>query len=192
MPAGEHATVTDESLVACVRSGDTVAYGSLMERYMARMQRYIRKFLFGHEDAEDIAQEVFTKAYVHLNQFDASRSFSTWLYRIAHNECINAIKRKQREPIPFFDPDTLFPHPVARETPRDHVERVELRMLVETSLEQLAPKYREPVVLYYFEERSYREIADIMRIPVATVGVRLARARTLLAAAHVRDAAGHP
>ncbi|MDO8462840.1 MAG: RNA polymerase sigma factor [bacterium] len=173
---------TDEELVVRVRGGDAEAYGALMERYAAKLQRYVRRFLLGSEDGDDVVQEVFVKAYTHLNTFDASRSFSTWLYRIAHNECINTIKRKKREPLPFFDPDTLFPHPVAKETPADYVERRELQSMVERSLSVLDPKYREPVVLYYLEERSYREIADIMHIPVATVGVRLRRAKQQLLA----------
>lgn len=178
----DHSQLSDEVLATRVQSGDAGLYGVLMRRYLPKMQRYVAKFLFGYDDVEDVVQEVFVKAYTHLQQFDATRSFSSWLYRIAHNECINTIKKRKREPLPFFDPDAIFPHPVAKETPRDHAERAEVLTLIERALRALDPKYREPIVLYYIEERSYKEIADIMRIPIATVGVRLRRAREQLQA----------
>src|SRR5579864_8095895 len=105
---------TDEDLAKLAQAGDTAGFGDLVERYEAKLLRYGRRFLFGYEDCEDAVQEVFLKAYANLAGFDPGRSFSAWIYRIAHNEFINAIRKKGREPLPFFDPDTLFPHPVAR------------------------------------------------------------------------------
>ncbi len=106
---------TDEEIAKSVQGGDTAKFGTLVERYEAKMLRYARKFLFGYQDSEDMVQEVFLKAYTNIQGFDANRKFSSWLYRIAHNEFLNAIKKKGREPLPFFDPDTIFPHPVARD-----------------------------------------------------------------------------
>jgi len=180
MPESAAPHKTDESIASEVQAGDAASFGLLMERYGTKMSRYARRFLFGYEDAEDQVQEVFLKAYANIRSFDPERKFSSWLYRIAHNEFINAIKKRGREPISFLDPDTIFPHPVAKERTGDEAEARETRALLEWGLEKLDPKYREPLVLFHYEEMDYREIAEILRIPVATVGVRLNRGRAAL------------
>ena len=172
--------VTDEQIASRVQQGDSEAFGLLVERYGRKIARYAKKFLFGYEDAEDLVQHVFVKAYVNIRSFDAGRKFSSWIYRIAHNEFINAIKRKRREPVPFFDPDALFPHPLSSGGPEEDADAEELRSLLDRHIVMLDPKYREPLVLYYFEQMDYREIADVLRIPVSTVGVRLLRGREAL------------
>jgi len=174
---------TDEAIAKKVQAGDIHSFGLLVERYEAKMLRYAKRFLFGYDDAADLVQEVLIKAYANIQSFDADRSFSSWLYRIAHNEFVNAIKRKGREPLSFFDPDTLFPHP-ATESPDREVSDNELRGMLEDSLSKLDPKYREPLVLYYYEDLDYRKIAEILRIPVSTVGVRLQRGKRALREAY--------
>jgi len=171
---------TDEELVREVQDGASEAFGVLMERYEDKIKRYARRFLFGYDDGADIVQEVFLKAYINIQSFDAERKFSSWLYRIAHNEFINAIKKKGREPLPFFDPDNLFPHPTAPESADTEINRQEITELLEMSLDKLKAKYREVFVLYYFEDMDYQEIADVLKIPVATVGVRLKRGRQMM------------
>ncbi|MFH1430131.1 MAG: RNA polymerase sigma factor, partial [Candidatus Uhrbacteria bacterium] len=169
-------------------SGELGLYRVLVERYISRLRRYTLRLLLSVDDAEDVVQDVLLKAYANLRGFDTKRSFSTWIYRIAHNECVNALKKRHREPVPFFDPDVLFPHPVAKETAADAAERDELLNTIERFLEQLDPKYREVVVLHYIEERPYKEIADILRVPISTVGVRLKRARDHLQRCRTREA----
>lgn len=171
---------TDEELAAQVQNGEEKSFGALMERYEPKLSRYARRFLLGKEDAEDMLQEVFIKAYVNIKSFDVSRKFSSWIYRIAHNEFINAIKKRERFPSISLDPDLIFPHPVARETADKPAERRELQDLLKRSLHKIDVKYREPLVLYYFEEMDYKEISEILQIPVSTVGVRLNRGKTAL------------
>lgn len=168
---------TDEEIALLVQTGDSQAFGMLVERYEAKLSRYARKFLFGYHDAQDMVQEVFIKAYANIRGFDAGRSFSSWIYRIAHNEFINAIKKRGREPITFFDPDTLFPHPVARDNPQREMDQREMQDMLNECLDQLDPKYREPLVLYYFEDLDYQKISEVMHIPVSTVGVRISRGK---------------
>lgn len=173
--------VTDEELARRVQLGDKAAFSALFRRYEPRILRYGRTFLFQYEDIEDAVQDVFIKTYVNINSFDATRKFSSWIYRIAHNTFINVIKKKGREPIAFLDLDAFFQlTPVSEPKAPSRIEQLEVQYNLEQSLTALEPKYREPLVLYYIEEKSYKEIADILRIPVSTVGVRISRAKALL------------
>lgn len=171
---------TDEAAAVRVQSGDAEAFSVLLERYEKKLSRYARKFLSHPDDVKDIIQEVFIKAYVNIRSFDAARRFSPWIYRIAHNEFINALKKKKSERISFIDFDLLLPHPAASETADADVDRQDLRRLLDGCLEKMPVKYREPLVLYYFEDMNYREIADIIHLPVSTVGVRLQRGKAML------------
>jgi RNA polymerase sigma-70 factor (ECF subfamily) len=181
----------DEDIAKLVQQGDREAFGLLVERYRSKIERYVRRFLFNTEDAQDIVQEVFIKAYVNIQSFDPKRKFSSWLYRIAHNESINALKKKGRERMSFIDFDVLIPQLAAKETADADVHRDELRAALDGSLEKLSAKYREPLVLYYFEDMDYKEIADVLRIPVATVGVRLRRGRARLQSIIERKEVGY-
>ncbi|HEX3095801.1 MAG TPA: RNA polymerase sigma factor [Patescibacteria group bacterium] len=172
--------ITDEAISRQVQDGNIEIFGILVERYEPKLQRYAKRFLLGHEDAQDIVQEVFLKAYTNMQSFDATQRFSPWIYRIAHNEFINSIKKKGREPLSYFDPDTLFPHPVAKEQPEKELHSKELKDMLDKCLDKLDPKYREPLVLYYYEDLDYQSIADILRIPTSTVGVRLNRGKVAL------------
>ena len=125
-------------------------------------------------------QEVFIKVYVNIKSFDTTRKFSSWLYRIAHNEFINAVKKKSRLPLFAFDLDTLLPHLAAPESAEGDMERKEIKKVLDASLGKIDPKYREPLVLYYLEDMDYKEIADILQLPVSTVGVRLKRGKAML------------
>jgi len=171
---------TDESIARRVQGGDVEAFALLMQRYEKKITRYARKFLSHPDDVKDIVQEVFVKAYVNIRSFDAKRRFSPWIYRIAHNEFVNALKKKKTEKISFIDFDFFFPHPAAKETADMDVDKNDLRRILDGYIGKMPVKYREPLILYYFEEMSYREIADVLRLPVSTVGIRLQRGKALL------------
>jgi len=169
---------TDEVLAEQTQKGDKRAFNELFARYKAKILRYGQRFLYNYQDLEDAVQDVFIKAYANIRSFDTQRSFSTWLYRIAHNTFINVIKKKGREPVSFFDFDTFFQLPnTSKHNPKTDLIATQEREVLQKVMLELAPKYREPLVLYYFEEKEYQEIADIMHIPISTVGVRLKRAR---------------
>ena len=182
---------TDEDIVRRVQQGDGESFGLIVERYAGKLGRYARKFLLGPEDSQDLVQEVFIKAYRNIKSFDADRRFSPWIYRIAHNEFVNAGKKRWKEKIFSFDFDTLFPHPMAREAADAGVEAREAREMLDECMGMLDAKYREPLVLFYFEGMDYREIADIMRIPVSSVGVRMARGRDRLKKIFMKKYGGH-
>jgi RNA polymerase sigma-70 factor (ECF subfamily) len=174
------AAETDEDIALAVQNGTTELFGTLVKRYEAKIARYAKKFLFTFTNAEDIVQDVFVKAYINIRSFDPKRRFSPWLYRIAHNEFINAIKKKGSERLTFFDSDTLFPHPVYEDPDESRHERDKIKKILDACIQELDPKYREPLILYYYEDVEYQEIADILQIPVSTVGVRLKRGRERL------------
>ncbi len=168
---------TDESIVKEVQNGTTDLFGELILRYEAKLKRYARKFLSYQEDIDDLVQDVFIKAYTSILSFDTSMRFSPWLYQIAHNTFVNELRRKGRYSVSIFDADTFLPQLHAKETADEATLSAELRAEMDTLLSQLKPKYREVVVLHYFEDLSYEAISEILKIPITTVGVRLLRGR---------------
>lgn len=172
--------LSDEQLCRLVQDGALDAFEELVLRYKDRLLRYGRKFLLDESQAEDAVQEVFLKAYRNIQSFNLSLRFSPWIYRIAHNEFINLGKKRSKELVDFFDFDTLFPHPAAADKADTELEKKEARQLLEAYLDKLPDKYREPLILYYMEDLDYGQISEILKIPLATVGVRLNRARKKL------------
>lgn len=169
----------DEEIAQMVQSGNIELFGELVKRYEAKMMRYARKFLNITEDIEDVVQEVFIKAYQNIKSFNPEKKFSSWLYRIAHNEFVNAFKKhKRRKVFSFFELDILLPYSVVDDN--QDIDREKMRQMIDKYLDKLELKYREPVILYYLEELSYKEISDILHIPISTVGIRLKRAKEKL------------
>jgi len=170
----------DEEIVQMVQLGNFELFGELVKRYEAKMKRYARKFLNITEDIEDVVQEVFIKTYQNIKSFNLEKKFSSWLYRIAHNEFVNALKKhKRRKVFSFFELDILLPYSVAKNDDTG-IDLERIRQAIDKCLDKLEIKYREPIILYYLEELSYKEIADILRIPISTVGIRLKRGREKL------------
>ncbi len=174
-------TVPDEQLARAVQQGDKNAFVELYRRYQPKILGYGRRFLYRYEDIEDAAQEVFIKAYSNLQGYNANRKFSSWIYRVAHNTFIDIIRKKGREPLSILDFDTFINLPVREKMSTE--EKIAFKMdlaKAEERIARLPAKYREVFVLYYYEEKNYQEIAEILHIPTSTIGVRLLRARTLL------------
>jgi RNA polymerase sigma-70 factor (ECF subfamily) len=155
-------------------------FGVLIERYEAKLKRYARKFLSRPDDIEDLVQDVFIKSYTNIQSFDASQKFSPWVYRIAHNIFVNELRRKERSGYGIFDIDTLLPQLASTNTADEQALSTELQEEMENLLERLPPKYREVLVLFYYQELSYQEISEVLEIPKTTVGVRITRGRVKL------------
>ncbi len=167
---------TDEELVQLTRQENKEAFGLLVRRYENKLLRYGKRFLFNHENIEDAVQDIFIKTYRNIQSFDLSKKFSPWVYRIAHNEFINIIKRTKKESFLFFDADTIFSFP-SKDNILKEIENKEEKKDLEKYLNNLKTKYREPLILYYFEDKNFEEISDILEIPISTVGTRLKRGR---------------
>ncbi|MBI5467433.1 MAG: RNA polymerase sigma factor [Candidatus Kerfeldbacteria bacterium] len=166
---------TDEELARQVQTGHMASFAELVRRYQDKLLRYGSRFLRGSPDVEDIVQEVMIKAYRNINSYNTQQRFSPWIYRIAHNAFVDVLKRRHLEAVPFFNPDELWPHPQATDNPVLDTDRTLIRQQLEKCLNDLAAKYREPLVLRYFDDLSYKEISNILRIPVGTVSIRLKR-----------------
>lgn len=170
---------TDEQLVLSALKDDRY-FEAIVERYEAKLQRYIVRFInCSAADAEDIIQDVFVNAYRNLNGFDTSLKFSSWIYRIAHNEAVNHLRRITARPAIVMD-DEKF-EALASELNVEHeVGRSMERERIRAAIGRLDEKYREAIVLRYLEDKSYEEISDILRKPLGSVSSLITRAKRIL------------
>ena len=167
--------LSDEQLVKYVREQDKQAYAEIINRYEDKLVRYA-VYLTGDADkAADVVQEAFIKAYINLNGFDIKKKFSSWVYRIVHNEAMGVL-RKHNKNIPILE-DVDFDSGIDLEN--DLIKK-ELRAHTHYCLGRMPILYREPLSLYFLEDKSYDEISDILKIPIGTVGTRINRAKILM------------
>ncbi len=172
---------SDEQLAELVKDDNHDAFAELMQRYQTKIYRYIWYWLKDQDQAKDLTQDTFLRVYENIQGFDSSLKFSAWLYRIAHNLTINFIKRSKK--LVNADHSTLEWLESKKGEIDDwlvKLEREELQGEIGGLCHLLPLKYREVLCLFYQDERSYEEIADILKIPTSTVGVRLRRGRQLL------------
>jgi RNA polymerase sigma-70 factor, ECF subfamily len=177
----------DASLVHETRLGNENAFGELMRRYQERVYTILYGMIQNREDALDLTQEVFVKAYVGLRRFGEAASFYTWLYRIAVNACIDFNRGRKRTPSPVSLEDELLiesPYEPVDERPDSDPERVlaakEMREHVMNAIDTLTEPFRAAVLLRDVQGLSLEEAAEILRCPPGTVKSRLHRARGLL------------
>jgi RNA polymerase sigma-70 factor, ECF subfamily len=174
-------TDNDEQIAKRVQNGDKDAYGILIDRYNAKIERYAKRFMSDEEDIVDLVQDVFVKAYVNINSFNTEMRFSPWIYRIAHNIFVNKLAWKSVRKLVSIDTDEFFPSTLAAsEDVEREVARAADKLAIEKVLNCLDDKYKTPIILFYFEEMSYEEISEVMQIPVNTVGIRIKRAKDKL------------
>jgi RNA polymerase sigma-70 factor (ECF subfamily) len=169
---------TDEELVELsLRNSDH--FFCLSKRYEEKLLRYIiRISKFSREDAEDVLQEVFIKTYYNLNGFDSDLKFSSWIYRIAHNEAVSAIRKKVVRPTIYLDETDLEKFGDVFDMVKDVDNSID-RKMIDIALSNLDEKYREVLVLRFLDEKDYTEIADILKKPVSTVGNLILRGKKL-------------
>jgi len=156
---------SDLELIEAFRQGKESAFNEIVLRYQEKIYWVARRFLPNHPDADDIVQEVFIKAYERIAEFRSESGLYTWLYRIAVNASLNALrKQKVRE---FFQVDTLLEYEdTAGEKPDQAVERDEHRKLIEEAIERLPVKQKAVFLMRYKDDLSYEEIADILKTSI--------------------------
>lgn len=189
-PAAPKPPETDEAdLVARARKGDLAAYDDLVRRYQERIYATVYHMTSNHEDANDLAQEAFIKAFNALKSFKGGSSFYTWVYRIAVNKTINFLKqRKHKNQMSLDDLDFNAEHDpdlmalISERTPRREVSLAELQEKLNEAMQKLSDSHRLAVTLHDIQGLSHEEIAEIMGCNIGTVRSRLFYARQQLQA----------
>lgn len=174
-------SLSDEELVSLVRSKNQELYKEIVIRYQNKLIRYANGIINERSLSEDVVQEAFIKAYINLKSFNIKKKFSSWIYRIIHNEAINAIKKTKRE-ISLDENEWLKNSMKDKTDVEEEYSKKELSKFLRNNINKLPVKYKPPLVLYFFEEKSYEEISDVLRIPTGTVGTRINRGKKLLSA----------
>jgi RNA polymerase sigma-70 factor, ECF subfamily len=167
--------LSDEDVVELVRSKDKEVYAVIIKRYQGKLFRYASLILNDEHHGADVVQEGFIKAYINLNAFDTKKKFSSWIYRIVHNEAVNQLAKNKRQ-IPL-DPEIEFASGVNIEA--SYIKQ-ELIKNTHHCLENMPLIYKEPLSLMFLEEKSYEEISDILHLPLGTVGTRINRAKGIM------------
>lgn len=169
-----------------VKKGDQNAFGEIVELFKDRVYHVCYRMLGNRHEAEDAAQEAFIRAYININSFNQDLKFSTWLFRIATNLCIDRIRKKK--PDYYLDAEvsgtdglTMYSQ-IASEAPlpEKELESLELQDTIQKEILNLPEKYRSVIVLKYIEERSLNEISEILDLPLGTVKTRIHRGREAL------------
>lgn len=170
--------LTDEQLIALIREKDQELYSEIIHRYETKLSHYLRKFVHDPDEIEDVLQDVFIKTFRNLNNFNVQKRFSPLIYRIAHNEAINFIKKYSKEVISIEQSEWDV---IDRDLGIDKkIDQNIVRQKIAVGLSMMKDKYREPLIFYFFEDKTYEEISDILQIPVSTVGVLLSRGKKML------------
>ena len=183
MTASRNPASEDLDLVKLALAGSQDAYRDLLLRYQRPVLSVVRRMVGNSTVAEDLAQEVFLKAFRALEGFDQNRKFSSWLFKIAHNTAIDQLRRRQLNTVPLETPNPDEPDLVSvlpdagTETPETRAHRRDLASAIESAVAKLKPIYREVVALRYQEGLAYDEIAEITGLPLGTVKTHLFRAR---------------
>ncbi|HQU07562.1 MAG TPA: sigma-70 family RNA polymerase sigma factor [Candidatus Paceibacterota bacterium] len=175
--------LTDE-LIAHRALLDKEQFAVLIDRYAEKLTRYLwRLGVSVREDREDLLQNAFLNAYRNLNSFDSTLSFSSWIYRVVHNEAMSFFRRKKSRPEVKLDAEGESLFFAIEDEQADASASTELRLSSEElsrALDVLSEKYREILALRFFEERSYAEISDILQMPIGTVSTMIHRAKRAL------------
>lgn len=177
----------ERALIDRCRRQDLEAFGKLVDAYQNRVYGFVRRMIPNGEEAADVTQEVFIRAFQNFARFDGRSSVRTWLFRIAHNLCIDRARRNQRTPheVGLVDPVEGEEIDVAdaRWQPEQIVLDEELMTVVEDAIMSMSEKLRSVLLLHDREDMAYEEIASLLEVPVGTV-----KSRLFLARAHMQNA----
>jgi len=183
----DHKTATDVELVAASQAGDMVAFEELVARHRDKIYARAFSMMRNEEEAIDLAQEAWVKAWQRLKQFQGDSSFATWMTRIVINLCLDQLRRQKRtraESIEQLDEElggVERQMPVVASNPTEGLERAELRKRIHKAMVQLSYEHRTVLILHEFEEMEYKQIAKVMNCSIGTVMSRLFYARRRLA-----------
>jgi RNA polymerase sigma-70 factor (ECF subfamily) len=177
----------EAALVARAKAGDTAAFSELVSHYDRRVFRMAKQITQNDDDADDVLQETFLKAYTHLDNFQGNSKFYTWLVRIAVNEALMKLRKRRSdrtvpldEPIDTGEDEMIREIAVWDENPEQSYSREELGDILEQAIQSLKPAYRTVFILRDIEEMSIEETAEALNLSISAVKSRLLRARLQL------------
>jgi RNA polymerase sigma-70 factor (ECF subfamily) len=176
----------DMALIDEALGGDQSAFEKLMNKYYQHIYNLIYKMIFRKEDVEDLTQEAFIKAFNSLANFDRQFAFSTWLYKIATNNCIDYLRKKKLstfsidKEIASEDSDYKFEIPDSEFIPDNKIIEEQRKKIIDEAIENLPDKYKKVIVLRHKKEMEYEEIAEKLDLPLGTVKAHIFRGRELL------------
>lgn len=176
----------DRRLIDLALQGDEKAYELLLNRYRNLVYSIMFKMVRNAQEAEDLTQEAFMKAFNSLETFNEEFAFSTWLMKIASNNCIDFLRKRKlktysiHDPIQYKDEKIEIDLPDQGPSPERSLLQVERRRMIEEAINKLPERYRYVIILRHKEEKSYEEISDILNLPLGTVKAQIFRAREIL------------
>ncbi len=178
--------LSDAELVKLAIKGEELAYAELMNRYKKKVETIVLRIVRQKIETEDLVQEIFTKAFTSISSFKSEFSFSTWLYKIATNHCIDFVRKKRLSTYSLDEDYELEEDSIQREIPdwsklpdRELFEK-QRNEIIHQAINSLPEHYRKVIIMRHFEEKSYEEIAKELKLPIGTVKVQIFRARELL------------
>ncbi|HQU70816.1 MAG TPA: sigma-70 family RNA polymerase sigma factor [Calditrichia bacterium] len=178
--------IEDQKLIAEAREGKDKAFEQLLNKYRNLVYHVMIKMVRNPQEAEDLTQEAFIKAFKALTSFNEDYAFSTWLMKIATNNCIDHLRKKKLktlsidEPVQYKDEPVKIEVPDHEPTPEHQLLNRERSAMINNAIDGLPERYRHVILLRHKEEKSYEEIAEILKLPLGTVKARIFRAREML------------
>lgn len=176
----------DQAVVEAVLNGHQHRFGELVNRYQTQIVNYVCRMLGNYEDAVDLSQDVFLKAYSALGSYRPQYPFPAWLFRIARNAAIDEIRKRRLATVSLDAPVEFEDGSAGRQVespgldPQDSYLGLEFADRMSAAIDELPEKYREPIVLRHAADLSYEEIAEALELPIGTVKTRIFRARDAL------------
>jgi RNA polymerase sigma-70 factor (ECF subfamily) len=175
---------SDEDLLLRVRRGQREAFGALVRRYQGEMFGYLKRYLGNREMAEDVFQNTFLQVYLKIKHYEQGRPARPWLYAIATNQAIDAMRRSSRHQAASLDlerdessggdlPQLVAMLETQGPTSLEQLQTAERAALIRASVDQLPEPFRQVLILAYYQSMKYKDIAEILEIPVGTVKSRL-------------------
>jgi len=178
---------SNSNLIHAALNGDQQAYKEIVNRFYGKIFALVLRMVKNRQEAEDLTQETFIKAFNSLATFNSEYAFSTWLYKIAANTCIDHFRKKRLLTFPLDNPITMQDSEMQREYPDQQEPEPDNRLInkerttmIEDAISSLPAKYRQVIILRHKRDKSYEEIAEELALPLGTVKVRIFRAREML------------